>query len=157
MKSDLTQEPIDQNVEYSSRSRIFRGVFILLGSVLVFLSVLLPILMETVTEHRVIGATFASSYLRSLTPFITNASLASSFVAIAVILSFEKARANLASVLFGALTLSVFATEISLSLYLSLMRPTTGSTLFEIYMLMGLIPFGLACTMFTLASIMSPR
>jgi hypothetical protein len=85
--------------------------------------------------------------------------MASSFVVAAVILSFEKSKANVTSVLFGVLTLSVFATEISLSLYLSLVRPLTASApnLLGIYALIGLVPFGLGFTMFTLASIMSAR
>jgi len=153
------QKPIDQDLEHSVRSRILRGIFILLGSVLICLSVLLPILMETVAERHGIGTMFASGYLRSLTPFITDFSMASSFVAIAVILSFERAKVGVASVFLGALTLSVFAAEISLSVYLSLVRPLPGtaSSLLGIYTLMGLIPFGLACTVFTLASIMFAR
>jgi hypothetical protein len=73
-----------------------------------------------------------------------------------VILSFEKSRSTSTSVLFGVLTLSVFATEISLSLYLSLVRspPATVSPVLGIYALIGLVPFGLACTMFTLASLL---
>jgi hypothetical protein len=81
--------------------------------------------------------------------------MASSFVATAVILSFEKSKSTGASVLFGVMTLSVFATEISLSLYLLLVRSPAAnvSPVLEIYALIGLVPFGLACTMFTLASL----
>jgi hypothetical protein len=150
---------IDQNVEYTIGPRILEVVFIVVGLVLVSLSVLLPSLMETVIEHRGTGATFMSSYLRSLTPFITNVSMASSFVATAVILSFEKSRPKVTSVLLGGLTLSVFAAEVSLSLYLFLVRPPTATapSLLGLYVLMGLVPFGLACTMFTLASMISVR
>jgi len=159
LKSTSTQRLSDQNAEYSTGLRILEVVLVLIGFVLVSLSVLLPILMETVAEHRGVGATFISGYLRSLTPFITNVSMASSFVVAAVILSFEKSKANVTSVLFGVLTLSVFATEISLSLYLSLVRPLTASApnLLGIYALIGLVPFGLGFTMFTLTSIMSAR
>ena len=113
--------------------------------------------METVAAHRGANAAFISGYLRSLTPFITSVSMASSFVVAAVILSFEKSRATFTSVLFGALTLSVFAAEISLSLYLSLVRaPTTSAPiLIGTYLLIGLVPFGLGFTMFTLASVIS--
>jgi hypothetical protein len=147
---------VDEKVEPSGGLRVLTAVFILLGLVLVTLSVLLPILMEKVIQHRVVGGVFMTVYLRSLTPFITDASMASSFVAIAVILSFEKSRPTRTSVLFGLTTLSVFAAEFSLSLYLSLLRPAAASvqTITEIYALIGLVPFGLACTMFTLASLL---
>jgi hypothetical protein len=134
-------------------------VFVLVGLVLVGLSVLLPILMEAATEHRGVAAIFTSGYLRSLTPFITDVSMVSSFIAAIVIVSFEKSRPSVASVLFGVLTLSVLAAEISLSLYLSVVRSLRGTvpSLLGIYALIGLVPFGLACTMFTLASIVSSR
>jgi hypothetical protein len=115
--------------------------------------------METVTQHRGVSGTFMPGYLRSLAPFITVASMASCFVATAVILSFEKSRPTGKSVLFGVLTLSVFAAEISLSLYLSLVRPSAATvpSVVGIYALIGLVPFGLACTMFTLASLLLAR
>ena len=129
-------------------------MFVLLGLVLIALSMYLPIMMGV--GHRTVGATFSYGYFRSLTPFVTLASLASTFIAAAVILSFEKSRPSLMSVWLGVLTLCVFAVEISLSLYLSLLRPAVNaSTLFGIYLLIGLVPFGLACTMFTLASLVS--
>ena len=156
MKPMPHEQPIDRNVEQSTGLSILGVVFVLVGLVLVSLSVILPILMETATQHRGVSGAFMPGYLRSLTPFITNASMASSFVATAVILSFEKSRSTSTSVLFGVLTLSVFATEISLSLYLSLVRspPATVSPVLGIYALIGLVPFGLACTMFTLASLL---
>jgi hypothetical protein len=157
MKPTPAQQPIDQNGAHPTGLRILGIVFVLVGLILVSLSVLLPILMQTVTQHRGVGGAFMPGYLRSLTPFVTNASIASSFVATAVILSFEKSRPTGKSVLFGGLTLSVFATEISLSLYLSLVRPPTATVPLEIYALIGLVPFGLACTMFTLASLLSAK
>jgi len=113
--------------------------------------------MGAVTQNGGTGAVFRSGYLRALAPFVTNASMASSFVVAAVVLSFEKSKANAAAVLFGVLTLSVFAAEISLSFYLSLIRPLTGATpnSSAIFLLIGLVPLGLGCTMFTLASIIS--
>jgi uncharacterized membrane protein len=157
MDSPSSQQQIDRRADRSRGLRILGVVFVLVGLILVSLSVLLPILMVTATEHRVATATVMPGYLRSLTPFITTASMASSFVAAAVILSFEKSRPNRSSVLFGILTLSVFAVEISLSIYLSLIRPLTQAapTLLAIYALIGLVPFGLACTMFTLASMVT--
>lgn len=137
--------------------RFLRIVFVLVGLVLVSLSVLLPILMETATGHHGVTAGFGSSYLRSLTPFITIASMASCFIAAAVILSFEKSKPGRMTVPFGMLTLSVFVTEIILSTYVSVMRPLPPTVLtpLAIYVLIGLVPFGLACTMFTLASMVS--
>jgi hypothetical protein len=59
--------------------------------------------------------------------------------------------------LCGILTLSVFIAEISLSIYLSLIRPLSGTApiQFAIYALIGLVTLGLGCSMFTLASIIS--
>jgi hypothetical protein len=53
----------------------------------------------------------------------------------------------------------VFAAEISLSIYLSVVRPLSGTapTQLAIYALVGLVVLGLGCTMFTLASIISAR
>ena len=123
----------------------------LTGVILVSLSVLLPTLMMVSTEHRSLTANFQARYLGELTPFITIASMASSFVAAAVILSFEKASANRESILFGVLTISIFVTEIMLSIYVSVVRQSLVVS--TVYLLMGLVPFGLACTMFTLATI----
>ena len=139
--------------------RFLKAMFVLVGAVLVSLSVLLPVLMERATEHRGVTTTFGSGYLRSLTPFITMASMASSFIAAAAILSFEKSKPSRMSILFGVLTLTVFAVEIALSVYLYLVRPPSPSSVapLAIYALIGLVPFGLACTMFTLASMVSRR
>jgi len=155
----MTQSSEKQLIDEGCRAGkcILRPVFVLVGLVLIGLSVLLPVTMGAVTEHRGVATNFLSGYLRSLTPFITNVSMASSFIAVIVILSFDKSRPSFLSVLFGAVTLSVLAAEISLSLYLSLARPlrATAPNLMGIYTLIGLVPFGLACTMFTLASIIS--
>ena len=129
----------------------------LAGVALVVLSLLLPISMGAVARRGAAGATFQSGYLRSLTPIITTASMASSLIAAAVILSFEKSKANAAAIVFGILTVSVFTAEILLSLYLSLVRPLTATIQLVVYVLIGLVPLGLGCTLFTLASIMSAR
>ena len=159
MTRSSKKQLIDQNADCCAGLRILRSAFVLVGLVLICLSVLLPVMMGATSEHRGVAATFLLGYLRSLTPFITNVSMASSFIAAIVILSFEKSRPNVVSVLFGALTLSVLAAEISLSIYLSLVRPlrATAPNLLGVYALIGLVPFGLACTMFTLASMVSSR
>jgi hypothetical protein len=148
---------IDRNVEVRRGTRFLKVAFVLLGAVLVVLSLFLPILMRTAAERQSNAATFGAGYLRSLTPFITTASMASTFVAAAAILSFEKSRITRMSVLFASLTFSVFASEIALSVYLLIVRSQSSAVLapLPIYALIGLVPFGLACTMFTFASIMS--
>ena len=151
-------QPLDQSGKRSTVPHVLELVLVLVGVALVVFSVLLPILMGAVTGRGGAGATFGSGYLRIFTPFVTTASMASSFVAAAVILSFERWKANAVAVLFGIMTLSVFTAEISISLYLSLVRPLTAPTqLVVVYVLIGLVPLGLGCTMFTLASIMSAR
>jgi hypothetical protein len=157
VKSTSTQ-PDNQDTKQSTRIRFPEALLVSIGLALVAFSVLLPILMGAVNEKGA-GAAFRSGYLRALTPFVTNASMASSFIVAAVVLSFEKSKANAAAVLFGILTLSVFTAEILLSFYLSLFRPLTGTApnLSAIFLLIGLVPLGLGCTMFTLASVMSGR
>ena len=123
MTLSSTRQLIERNRDYGVGLRILKPVFVLVGLVLIGLSVLLPVMMGAATEHRGAAATFLLGYLRSLTPFITDVSMVSSFIAAIVILSFEKSRPNGTSVLFGALTLSVLAAEIALSLYLSEVRP----------------------------------
>ena len=137
--------------------RVLQVVLILVGVILVALSVVIPIWMGAVTKGGGEIAVIRSNYLRALTPFITIVSLASSFVVAAVILSFEKSRVNVASVLFGILTLSAFTAEISLSIYLTLVRPLsrTAPIQLAIYVLIGLVLLGLGWAMFTLASIIS--
>jgi len=149
----LTLAPDVHNSDHSSGSRILELTFVILGFGLMLLSIVLPILMETAVQHR---GVLAAGYLRSLTPLIADAATASSFVAIVVIMSFEKSRVSRKLVLFGVVTLSVFVIEILLSLYLLLVRSPTGaaSIVFGIYALIGLVPLGLACTMFTLASLL---
>ena len=154
MTNSMSTQSIDRDAKGFPSLRILQVVLILLGLVLVVFSVLLPILMGATTGSGA-GVSFRSGYVRVLTPFITNVSMASSFVVVVVILTFEKSKANAASVLFGVLTLSVFCAEISLSLYLSVVRPLAARAppLLAIYLLIGLVPLGLGCTMFTLASI----
>jgi len=155
MKS--TERGSDQISERWIGLRILRPMFVLVGLVLVGLSLLLPVLMRAATEHRGAVVTFSSGYVRALSPLITDAAIASSFVAAIVLLSFEKSRPNATSILLGALTVSVLIAEIALSIYLSVVRPARASepNLSGIYTLIGLVPLGLACTMFTLASIWS--
>jgi len=148
---------IDHDARRSRGVRILEMVLVLIGLALVVLSVLIPVLMGATTEYGV-GA-FRSGYVRVLTPFITGISMASSFVVALVILTFEKSKVTAASVLFGVLTVSVFFAEISLSVYLSVVRALTLSAppLLAIYLLIGLVPLGLGCTMFTLASVIYAR
>ena len=158
MTNSTPTHSIDREAKSFPGLRILQAVLLLFGLALVVFSILLPVLMGATTGGGA-GAAFRSGYVRVLTPFITEASMASSFVVVVVILTFEKSKANSASVLFGALTLSVFCAEISLSLYLSVVRPLAAraTPLLAIYLLIGLVPLGLGCTMFTLASIIQAR
>ena len=137
--------------------RFLRLVFVLVGVLLVSPSVILPTLMQRATEHRGVTEAFGAGYLRALTPFVTIASMASSFISAAVILSFEKSRPSRASALLGIMTLFVLAIELALSVYVSIIHLQSPTVLgpLALYVLIGLVPFGLACTLFTLASILS--
>ena len=153
----MPTQPVDQDMKHVVNLHVLEIVLILVGLVLVALSVLVPIWMGAMTRGGGVGAAIRSSYLRALTPFITTVSLASSFVVAAVIVSFDKSKANRATVLFGILTLSAFTAEIVLSIYLSLARQLSGTAPIQlaIYALIGLVLLGLGCTIFTLASIIS--
>jgi len=152
-----SSQPVDQDVKFATGLRVLQAILILVGVILVALSVVIPIWMGALTKGNGGGVAVRFVYLRALTPFITIVSLASSFVVAVVIVSFEKLRTNRTSVLFGILTLAVFIAEVSLAMYLSLIRPLPGTALIQlaIYALIGLVTLGLGCTMFTLASIMS--
>ena len=152
-------QPVAQGLKYVTGLRVLQVVLILVGVILVVLSAVIPVWMGAMTRGGGENAAIRSGYLKALVPFITIASLASSFVVAAVIVSFEKSKVSVASVLFGILTVSVFAAEISLSVYLSLVRPLSGTASIQlaIYALIGLVLLGLGCTMFTLASMISSR
>ena len=152
-------QPVTQGLKYVTGLRVLQVVLILVGVILVVLSAVIPVWMGAMTRGGGESAVIRSAYLRALVPFITIASLASSFVVAAVIVSFEKAKVSVASVLFGILTVAVFIAEISLSVYLSLVRPLSGTASIQlaIYALIGLVLLGLGCTMFTLASMISSR
>ena len=146
-----------RSADGSQSLRFLRSVFVLVGGLLVSLSVILPILMVRAIEHRGVTAAFGAGYLSALTPFITIASMASSFISAAVILSFEKSRPSRVSALLGITTLFVLGVELVLSVYVSIihLRSPTAPGPLAIYILIGLVPFGLACTLFILASIIS--
>jgi len=143
--------------ELSTGLRFLRALFILLGVFLVGVSVSLPILFRLSTVHISGSGRFGSNYLVSLMPIITIASMASSFIAILVILSFERATPNRATWMVGLLTFLVIAVEVGMSIWFSVARPLSSTVLPLIYVLMELVPFGLACTMFTLATIVSHK
>lgn len=127
MVESTSTQPVDQDVKFVTGLRVLQAVLFLFGVILVVLSVVIPIWMGAMIRGGGENVAIRFDYLRALTPFITIVSLVSSFVVAVVIVSFEKSRANVASVLFGILTLSVFIAEISLSIYLSLIRPLSGT------------------------------
>ena len=159
MVESTSTQPVDQGAKYAAGLRVLKVVLILVGVVLVVLSPVIPIWMGAMTRGGGVGSAIRSGYLRALTPFITIVSLASSFVVAVALLSFEKSKVSFVSVLFGILTLCVFTAEISLSVYLSLVRRLSGTSSIQlaIYALIGLVLLGLGCTMFTLASVVSVR
>lgn len=146
----------DHDVRASQDLGLLRIIVVLVGIALVGLSVLFPNMMVTATEHRGFTATFEVRFLSLLTPFITLASMASSFLGATVILSFENSRPSRESILFGISTLSVFVMEIILSIYVSLVprQSAAAPVLAATRVLVGLVPLGLACTAFTLGSLM---
>ena len=150
-------QPFDQTSEASRGLNFLGMLFILVGLVLVGLSITLPMLMVESTARRGGGPMFGTGYLRSLTPFVTLASMASTFVAAATILSFERSRLRRIAVIFGGLTIAVFLAEFLLSIYLSISRSFAGSVqaVLGLYVLIGLVPFGLACAVLTLAPMVS--
>jgi hypothetical protein len=83
-------------------------------------------------------------------------SIVSSIGIASVIILFERSinrSAGVSSLILGTVTLGIYSLEILLTLYLSLLRPLTGSNpcFIQMYILLGLIPLGLGFTMFTLA------
>ena len=124
---------------------------------MVGVSVSLPIVFRSSTVHINASGRFGSNYFVSLMPFITIASMASSFIAILVILSFEKTTPNRVTSMVGLLTFLVIAVEVGMSIWVSVARPLSSTALPLIYILMELVPVGLACTMFTLATIVSHK
>jgi len=153
----MSSQPVEQDLKFVTGLRVLQAVLNLVGVILVVLSVVIPIWMGAMTRGNGESVPVRFVYLRALSPFITIVSLASSFVVAVVIVSFEKSRANRASVLFGISTLAVFIAEVSLAMYLSLIRPLPGTALIQlaIYALIGLVTSGLGCTMFTLAALIS--
>jgi len=139
---------------------IARYVALAVGFILVILSPLMPFLFSLMREHggEGLSALFTPGYdsLReALATALTTVSIFSSIVVAVTILSFEKKRSH-TSRLLGIWTLAIVSTAILYSLYLSLVRPLTGTapSLFQIYVMVGLMPLGLGFAMFTIASVL---
>jgi ABC-type transport system involved in cytochrome bd biosynthesis fused ATPase/permease subunit len=94
------------------------------------------------------------SIQEALVSVTTTVSIVSSIGVAAVTVLFQRSRNQLISMLLGVVTLLIYSIEIMFSLYLSVLRPLTGTvpSLFLLSILLGFIPLGLGFTMFTLAS-----
>ncbi|HUK51121.1 MAG TPA: hypothetical protein VLV18_08790 [Terriglobales bacterium] len=137
--------------------RVAQPLLVLAGLVLSGLSVLLPILMrKAMAPHGVVSG-YMLGYVVSLSPFITYAAMASSFIIAVVIMSFGRSQFTTSSLAFAAVTASVLVVEMCISLYLPAIEPARSapSSILWLYALIGLTPFGLACMMFTLASMLT--
>jgi hypothetical protein len=122
-------------------------------------TVVLPLRIGALRFHIGDGvvATFGpgtTSIKEAIDAVASSVSIVSSVGIAAIAISFEKVRPALVSLTLGALSLCVYSYEIVFALYLSVLRPLTGTepTLSDIGLLLGLIPAGLALTMFSLAA-----
>lgn len=127
------------------------------GIVLVALTVFLPLLLWFMREHggEGVSALFTPGYeslSQALSSAITNVSVVSSIVVAVAILPFERPRSR-TSIFLGVLTLIITSITIMCSLFLSLVRPLTGTapTILQVYALIGLLPLSLGLMMLTIA------
>ncbi len=140
-------------------SEMVRAVLTISGVAFLILSLFFPALLKRMTEHggRSLGARFIpghNSLKEAVDSVTTSISIVSSIVVAATIILFERS-GNTVSILLSTTTLLVFSVTITFSLYLSLIRPLTGTAPSpqQIYLLSALVPLGLGFAMFTVASI----
>jgi len=137
--------------------RVIKPLLVLAGLVLSGLSVYLPVLMQRASAPHGLISGYMLGYVVSLTPFITYAAMASSFIIAISIMSFDRSQLSTTSLALAAVTASVIVVEICISLCLSVVRSVrlAPSGILWLYALIGLTSFGLACMMFTLASMLT--
>ena len=138
-----------------------KSVLVISGFVFLVLAILFPIWMDSLREHggNGVSALFGpgpASIQEALTSVTTTVSIVSSIGVAAVTLLFERSRSQPVSMFLGVVTLLIYSIEIMFSLYLSVLRPLTGTipSLLQLGILLGFIPLGLGFTMFTLASVL---
>jgi len=139
--------------------RIARIAAITIGGVFVILSILLPTTFWIMREHGGDGVSAIfkpgfGSLSEALGAALTTTGILSSIIVAVAILPFERQRSQTTKLL-GIVTLALVSCEILYSLYLSLIRPLTGTVpdLLQVYLMVGLMPLGLAFTMFTIAAV----
>lgn len=100
----------------------------------------------------------AQSLSEVLGAAFTTAGILSSIVGSAAILPLERQRSQNAKLL-GIVTLAFISFETLYLLFLSAMRPLTGTIPYPelVYVMVGLIPLGLALAMFTLAAVVQSK
>lgn len=126
------------------------------GLVFLALAPLFPVLMDSLRGHD--GALFGpgpNSVQEVLASVTTTVSIVSSIGVAAVAVMFERSRNRASSLLLGVVTFLIYAADIMYTLYASVLRAWTGRlpSFVDLDILLGLIPVGLAFTMFTLASV----
>jgi hypothetical protein len=137
-----------------------KNVAIAFGALFLVASIVLPIVFWMMREHggEGISALFtpgAGSLSEALGAAFTTAGIISSIVVAIAVLPLEGQRSQKAKLL-GVVTLAFVSCELLYLLSLSWIRPLTGTApniLALFYVMGGLIPLGLALTMFTIAAI----
>lgn len=140
-------------------NQVARTVATVFGVVFLVASILLPAAFWMMREHggESIGALFTpgvGSLSEALGAAFTTAGVISSIVVAIAVLPLERQRSQNAKLL-GVVTLAFVSCELLYLLSLSLTRPLTGTApdiLVLVYVMVGLIPLGLALTMFTVAA-----
>jgi len=143
--------------------KVPEGLLIITGIVFLFLIWWLPNHIERLREHggegcsAVFGAGSGSvkeALEKASSTLISAFSVLSAVLVAVVALPFSEMKSTLSTIL-TTITLIIFSIGLILSLYLSLIRPLSGTapTPKKVYLLLRLLLLGLGFTMFTLASI----
>ena len=131
----------------------------LAGFAFLIVAVSLPVQIENMRYHPPLFTAGFESLQTVMEHIAANVSIVSSIVVAALILVLERPTHALSNkpLSLGIITLLIFCAEITYSLYLSVIRPLTGTvaTYLEVYLSLSLVPVGLAFALFTLASIVS--
>jgi hypothetical protein len=99
------------------------------------------------------------SIQEALAAITTSVSVIASIGIAGITVVFDKARPSTRSLSFAVLSLFVYCVDIIFLLYLNVIRPMTGTapSLFELGLVIGLVPLGLGTTFLTLASIIAKQ
>jgi len=157
----FTSVLIRLNMSPSFGSGPAKVILVISGFVFLALAVSFPVWVDSLREHggSEVSAVFIpglESIKEALGSVTTAVSIVSSIGVASIGLLFERSRSRPMSMLLGVVTLLIYSLEIMFALYLSVLRPLTGTvpSLFQVGLLLGFIPLGLGFTMFTLASVL---